>query len=665
MSIARYQTLLLALGLLAGPLRAQPTVAPAACPTPAELERRVQALRTAAAHPHWAGLADALQARAAAALRQPGAATPEAREALRQAIACAEQLARDLAALPEGSPWRQAPYVGYAVEPMSALRRTPDTLPADGDTAPLLSLVAAQDEYEPASFVLAPLRDVARFEIHPAPLQGPGGAIPAENLDLRIVKCWWQCGTAWTSYFADSSKRELVPELLLKDDSLVTVDLEAREQYLRVDYPGGPEQVWISYTYPPRPSLERDIWFDYLKEPCADAATLQPLPLTAGRAQQFWLTVKVPPEAKPGLYTGRLDLVADGQAAGSYTVRLRVLPFALPEPRTYYDPGRTFFATMYRLGSLQQQMRGFDNLAEAEARLMKIFRNLRAHGINHYYGSYDGTPEARRTFELVREAGFRPPLFATFSAAVSVKNKPGTPAYTNAFAEIRRLRDEVARIVGHDEIYTWGAGEPGRATILAQLQGWKDLQAMGLKVAGEGNPRHLPVCGFAEELTNFGGQDFFDRRFTAPAHVLGHRMMAYASPHPGNENPEVSRRHHGLLLYKSDFDGTCNHAWFVERDSIQDFWLPYGYRDLLINQIRGGVLDSLAWEAFREGMDDIRYATLLRQTAAQAIASGNIEAVLAAKQALLDLELADARTVDLTTLRLEIINHLLALQAML
>ena len=126
-----------------------------------------------------------------------------------------------------------------------------------------------------------------------------------------------------------------------------------------------------------------------------------------------------------------------------------------------------------------------------------------------------------------------------------------------------------------------------------------------------------------------------------------------------------TRRHHGLLLYKSDFDGTCNHAWFVERDSIQDFWLPYGYRDLLINQIRGGVLDSLAWEAFREGMDDIRYGTLLRQTAARAIASGNMDAVFAAKKALLDLELADARTVDLTTLRLEIINHLLALQAML
>ena len=58
-------------------------------------------------------------------------------------------------------------------------------------------------------------------------------------------------------------------------------------------------------------------------------------------------------------------------------------------------------------------------------------------------------------------------------------------------------------------------------------------------------------------------------------------------------------------------------------------------------------------------------AKFLRQTAARAIASGNMDAVFAAKKALLDLELADARTVDLTTLRLEIINHLLALQAML
>lgn len=510
-------------------------------------------------------------------------------------------------------------------------------------------------------------------------LRGKAGVIPAEGLDLRVVKCWWQPGTAWTSYFADPTRRELVPGLLLKDDTLVKVDMAAREHYLRVDYPEGPEYVWTSYQYPQNPGLQGDIWFDYLVEPCADSETLMPVALKAGSAQQFWLTVKVPEKAAPGIYTGTLALVADGASAGSFTLKLRVLPFSLPEPRTYHNIEAPFYATMFRLGSLEMEMRGFDKQADAEARLMKQFRNQRAHGINHYFGEFgdplkytdwkdtEGGRLSARTFELVREAGFKPPLFATFSAGLSAAYPParrGTE-YANALSGVRMMLDDLEKIVGHRDIYAWGLGEPGPGTVRAQLPGWRALQEMGVKIGGEGQAWHLDIAGFAEELIDFGGQAYYDRSFTAPWHSVGHRVLCYANPHPCNENPEVSRRHHGMMLYKAGYDGICNHAWFVGRDNILDFWLPYGYRDLLVNQVRGGVLDSLAWEGFREGMDDIRYATLLKQMAARAIASGKIEAVYAAKQALLWLELHDEKRADFNTMRLEMINHLLRLHAVL
>lgn len=654
------------------------TVAPAAAPNPTELNQRLQALQTSAKHPMWADYMAVLKARSDALCGNKNSG-PEELDAMRISVANAGRIATEIAALPADSPWLKAPFIGYVVPAVTAIRRTPDTLPPDGKLENLIIVVAAQDEYEPASFVLAPLQDVAKFEIHPSELRGKAGVIPAESLDLRVVKCWWQPGTAWTSYFADSSHRELVPELLLKDDTLVKVEMAARENYLRVDYPEGPKYVWISYQYPQNPRLEKDIWFDYLIEPCADSETLKPVALKAGCSQQFWLTVKVPAKAAPGIYTGTLTLTADGAPAGFFTLKLRVLPFALPDPRTYYDLASPFYTTMFRLGSLEMEKRGFEKQADAEARLMKQFQNQRAHGLNHYFGTFGDPlkyPDEKntekgklsvRTLELVKEAGFQPPIFDAFSAALSLKYPPATRGteYTNALVGARMMFDDIEKIVGHREIYAWGAGEPGNSAIKAQLPGWKALQAMGIKVGGEGNPRHLAIAGFAEELVDFGGQDFYERAFTIPWHMIGHRVLCYAGPHPGNENPDVSRRHHGMMLYKACFDGTCNHAWFVGRDNILDFWLPYGYRDLMINQVRGGVLDSLAWEGFREGIDDIRYATLLKQMAAKAIASGQIEAVYAAKKALLWLELLDEKRADLNTMRLEAIRHLLQLQSML
>ena len=660
------------------PVSAQ-DVAPAACPTLSELSGRLESLRPAAArHPDWDRYVAALEAQSTA-LRGVRQAGTDDLDALRQAVANAGRLAEEIADLPADSPWLKTPFVGYVVPAISAIRRTPDRLPPDGDLANRIGVVAAQDEYEPASFVLAPLKDVARLAVRPSALRGPAGVIPVENLDLRVVKCWWQPGTAWTSYFDDPSHRELVPELLLKDDSLVKVDMAAREHYLRVDYPEGPQYVWTSYRYPQDPRLQKDIWFDYLVEPCADSETLEPVALKTGRAQQFWLTVKVPEKAAPGIYTGTLSLIADGAPAGSFTLRLRVLPFALPDPRTYYDLDEPFYVTMFRCGSLKMERRGFDNQADAEARLMKLFRNLRAHGINHYFGNF-GDPRhyknwkntedgklAARTFELVREAGFKPPLFATFRASMSARYPPATHGtdYANALEGARMMLDDLEKIVGHRQVYAWGAGEPHPSTLKKQLPGWKALQEMGVMIGGEGKPWHLGIAGFAEELIDFGGQAYYERSFTDPWHSVGHRVLCYANPHPGNENPEVSRRHHGMMLYKAGYDGTCNHAWFVARDNILDFWLPYGYRDLMVNQVRGGVLDCLAWEGFREGIDDIRYATLLKQTAAKAIASGRIEAVYAAKKALLWLELHDEKRADLNTMRLEMINYLLRLEELL
>lgn len=608
---------------------------------------------------------------------------------LRPTFANAVRLADDAAGLVKESPWLTTPYIGYVVPAISAIRRVPDSLPPDGSLEARINLIAAQGEFEPASFVLAPLVDTAKLEVKATALTGPKGTIPVENVDIKIVKCWWQPATAWNSYFNDPSGRELVPDLLLNDDTLIKVDLEKKEHYLRVDYPDGPEHVWISYQYPASSRIEREHRFDYYKEPVADSPVLLPLKLTAGRAQQFWVTVKVPETAKAGFYEGKITLTADGVPSGQIALRVDVLPFALPDPKTYYDLDRPFIVTMDGLGTLKTELDNFgDDRQQAEKRLSTIYKNQRDHNIFNYSGlhllSYnkyfhkvilarvmeDDTmlSDLVRQLELIHEAGFRPPLIAAaqgdISARVTRAEEEGAQHFDENIAASAKLLDLVEKILGHRDVYFWGRGEPSRAGLLEQFEGFTALHDVGIKIGQEAKPWHLDVAGHLEDLVNLGG-NYYDRQYTASWHALGQRVLSYASPHPGAENPELSRRAHGMMLYKMWFDGTKNNVWVSYRQSWLDFWNPYGYRICMIYPTRDGVVNTIAWEGFREGIDDVRYATKLKQVAAEIIAGGKAEAVTEAKKALLWLELHDEKNGDLNAMRLEMIAAILKLNALL
>ena len=67
-------------------------------------------------------------------------------------------------------------------------------------------------------------------------------------------------------------------------------------------------------------------------------------------------------------------------------------------------------------------------------------------------------------------------------------------------------------------------------------------------------------------------------------------------------------------------------------------------------------------EGFREGIDDIRYATLLKQLAMPLVDSKNVDGRYVAKKALQYLSDLDHDNYDLTTVRLEMIRHILKLQ---
>src|SRR5690606_38667893 len=109
----------------------------------------------------------------------------------------------------------------------------------------------------------------------------------------------------------------------------------------------------------------------------------------------------------------------------------------------------------------------------------------------------------------------------------------------------------------------------------------------------------------------------------------------------------------GLARYKANYDGSYNYKYFSQlHGSLYERQKANVWNDFSSDAFRGfnmvmptvgGPIDTIAWEGFREGIDDVRYATLLKQDAEKAIATGKVEPMHTAKKALMWLELHDEK----------------------
>ncbi|MBO5905698.1 MAG: hypothetical protein J6Q84_04690, partial [Kiritimatiellae bacterium] len=103
----------------------------------------------------------------------------------------------------------------YAVPPMSDIQRLADVYPSDGTPGGSVNIVAAKDEFEPGSFLVWANKDLGKVAFTLSEFKNEKGDIfPAEDLDLKFVKVWYQNKNAWFSYFGETDFK-LCPELLV------------------------------------------------------------------------------------------------------------------------------------------------------------------------------------------------------------------------------------------------------------------------------------------------------------------------------------------------------------------------------------------------------------------------------------------------------------------
>jgi hypothetical protein len=606
-----------------------------------------------------------------------------------KAVQYALKLASDTRNEGDGGLWADTPFVVYEAPALSPVMRLPDTLPEDGVVSDRISVVSAQNEYEASSFVLAPVQDANAVTFTVSDLNGKGGTIPSEAVDLKVVKTWYQGGTAWQSYFFDDYKDVLTPELLLNDENLIKVDDATKHNFLRVDYPTGSKYVDVSGS-PPAP-------FNMFNEPVADSPVLLPISLKQGQSKQMWVTTKVPKGTPEGIYTGTIAITTDGVPAGQLTLQIRVLPFELPSPKTYYDLNKDFYVMLYHGSRVLEYMNDtHGNAALVDEKLLNEYRDMAEHNAVNIPGPLYNTSTKDyflHQLDLMEEAGLSlNPLFGVkqafppydvynrytdylsakkiYDAAPTDANKQvmdqkysyWMQGVNNYLPTLDEAYQVASQRVGHTNLYFDGWDEAGMTMLQQEQPTWQYVKEhLGAKIFATGNASHLTLP-IKEDFINWAG--IIKPENAAAWHATGTDKMItnYAYPHIGPENPALMRQRHGMWLYKANYDATYNYAWYYVFINPWGDYVDATYRGFnFVYPTQKDVIDTIAWEGFREGVDDIKYATKLQEVAQDALASGDAGRIDAANKALAWLQNIKVQSSDSDYVRSEMIHQIMTM----
>ncbi len=499
--------------------------------------------------------------------------------------------------------------VEYAVvDPISPVPILPDTPLSVTATNRTIVIEASPGEFEPASFVLrlSDGADPARVEFDLSDLSFEQNVLSARNLDLKVVKVWYQAHNAWTDWRHRRKKTPvLVPELLLHDEELVRVDRVNKRNYLRLSDGAGTRYVDISVPSSDKKAKHHPIdQFDV-----RDAPRLMPIRLSPSETKQLWLTVHIPDGTSPGRYEGGIDVIVDGRRALNIPIELTIHPIRLAKPEIVYS-------IFYR-SKIDPEHASIGSDWKTERQFRAEMTDLVNHGVTspNVYGNID---QLRSALRLRAELGVEPqPVFFTGF---------NTKDYT-APGRGKKMRERVDQLLslrqefGTGPIYVFGQDEAKGAALSAQFDAWSTVRSLGAGVFITGDPDLADTVAGKVDVFVLNGVKAYDSHAPLPSgpanrmHDAGGKIYAYSYPQAGPENPFIFRKNYGLALWQSGYDGAMTYAYMTSMVSVWNDFDHWWYRDHnLVYPTADGVIDTIAWEGFREAVDDVRYINTLENT---------------------------------------------------
>lgn len=428
----------------------------------------------------------------------------------------------------------------------------PTSLPAAASNLTMLPILACADQTQAATFCIYSQKALQNVTVTlPKDLQGIGHTLGRANVNVHVIKVWNQSGAG---PLQDSATAGPVPELLVKDDRVPLTGL-------------------------------------------APAVRLTGAPITdipADTTKQFWITVSVPRGTVPGHYVGNLSVSGRGLPAFPVRLDLNVLPLRLQNPAKQYginlrsrlDPappllpatdGRAFVTDFVSKPILDQQL-----------------ADINAHGFRFatLYDSPDTLADAAAAY---KSFGFGEPFLywgnATPDAVEAIRTAANLQPFYYAL-DPGHLTDAQARLAD------FGKKDWKTSAYIASQADIDALQgSVGLALDSYDSP-------YAQSLLRSKGK-----------RTSGTRDWWYWPA--ADEDPRANRLNAGYFLWRANLYGA-----FVPEYQASFGADPYdetsagapsslaAYRPrMLTYPAQDGVIDTLQWEAAREGVNDVRYLT--------------------------------------------------------
>ena len=544
-----------------------------------------------------------------------------------------------------------------------------EPLPAVCRDETVMGIMCARGEYEPASFVIRTDQLLKQVMVRVGRLKGEAGVLPPEAVDVRIARRFyravtWQCMA--------------MPWVLVHDPAMWKI-VDRPQKWVGElteaawDSPGGHALSEYKRGYSRRNELRREL---------VDTEELQPGDVRDLR--QFWLTVHVPDDSPSGTYRAPVTIRAKNGRHATLTLEVTVPGLDLLPARFEYS--------IYYPGVLIDEA-GKDGIAgwtpASERQVLGELRNMVAHGCTNpciwdgprldEEGQLDFT-KLSRYLDLREEAGMGPggPLYMFDGGGMVIKAAGLAPEERRRNVSVTRQVVAWARARGYSDVYFMGMDEASGSRLRAGRDSYESIREGGGKIwvacetdffdiAGDlldlpiiTHPGHLMVD--AHQQWQVDSRDYLLHRqrmmtydpqllmtpqiqkMIRDVHGNGFRIFTQMDPVPGHSLPREHRRNRGLGTWKSGFDGTMTRAYInhhaprtirIGDPRIEENGVNIGAFDFVL---RGpeGVLDTLAWEGYREGCDDARYLATLQDAMARAKAAGRHGTLVARTRRWLD-----------------------------
>jgi len=466
----------------------------------------------------------------------------------------------------------------------------PNTVPIAQEINPELRAFASLGEYEPLNFIVYALRSFPSARVTVSDLKTGQATIPASAIEIRRVRF-----------------------------------MKARPNYT----------VLHRYRIVPDPLMPLDP-----DEPLAEKENAR-----------YWLTVHVPPDARPGMYQGAVTFAPQGSEPATIPIRLRVLPITLQE-----DPDKIYGIYYYD---------PLDDWSNAKDEVSKAFylqksewemQDLVAHGTRNVVSGLSAAPEKpgepgkfefnldlmQKKIDAWRRHGLEFPVVLHVNAGGIYRKYAGKdlgshisdaatppPGYGQELTRMCLAIEAERKKRGWPEFLYYPIDEPSTSpgAIAFMIETLKAVRAAGVRTYVTADPTHEGFAPLKPYIDVWCTQPFLPAREEILADKARRAVDYWCYPnHVNGENDHTTvngaRMTYGFGFWRSGF--TALIPW-IYRANVGN---PWNYLDGSSSDFFNRTEDSgrpvpvALWEAYREGYDDYRYVTTLRQLIAEGIRRG-------------------------------------------